>query len=100
MTSLLDRQRERFLANPDDEQSFQSLEEDLVLAGDWDGVIEIYERRLEAESLADQPRGRAEIHFRMGQVYHDRLGDPDRAIACYREALSSDNQYRPAMTRA
>jgi len=99
VTSLLDRQRERFLANPDSEQSFQSLEEDLFLAGDWEAVIQIYQRRLEAESLAEQPRRRAEIQFRMGQVYHDHLGDPDRAITCYREALRSDSQYRPAMTR-
>ena len=90
VTSLLDRQRERFLADPDDERAFQALEEDLFLAGDWDGVMEVYGRRLEAASIADQPRERAGIHCRRGQVYQDRRNDFDSAIECYREALNAD----------
>ena len=99
MTSLLDRQRERFLADPDDEHAFRALEEDLFLAGDWDGVMEVYERRLEAPSIADQPREQAAIHCRRGQVYQDRRNDLDLAIECYREALSADAQHRPALSR-
>ena len=99
MTSLLDRQRERFLADPDDEHAFQALEEELFLAGEWDRVMEVYERRLEAASIADQPREVAAIHCRRGQVYQDRRNDPDRAIECYRQALSADAQYRPALSR-
>ena len=99
MTSLLDRQRERFLADPDDEHAFQALEEDLFLAGDWDGVMEVYDRRLEAPSIADRPRERAAIHCRRGQVYQDRRSDLDRAIECYREALSADARHRPALSR-
>ncbi len=99
MTPLLDRQRERFLADPNDAQAFQALEEELFLAGDWAGVIEIYERRLSAESIADQPRELAAIHCRIGQVHHERRGEPDLAIACYREALQIDSQHRPALTR-
>jgi tetratricopeptide (TPR) repeat protein len=99
VTSLLDRQRERFLADPDDERAFQALEEDLFLAGDWDGVMKVYERRLEAPSIADQPRERAAIHCRRGQVYQDRRNDLDLAIECYREALNADAQHRPALSR-
>ncbi len=99
MTPLLDRQRERFLADPNDAQAFQALEEELFLAGDWAGVIEIYERRLSAESIANQPREQAAIHCRIGQVHQQRLSEPERAIACYREALQIDSQYRPALTR-
>jgi len=99
LTPLLDRQRERFLADPNDAQAFQALEEELFLAGDWAGVIEVYERRLDAESVADQPREQAAIHCRIGQVRHERLGEPELAIACYREALQIDSQYRPALTR-
>ncbi|MBW1843280.1 MAG: tetratricopeptide repeat protein, partial [Deltaproteobacteria bacterium] len=99
MTPLLDRQRERFLADPNDAQAFQSLEEELFLAGDWAGVIEVYERRLSADNVVDQPREQAAIHCRIGQVHHERLGDPESAIACYREALQLDSQYRPALTR-
>jgi len=62
LTPLLDRQRERFLADPNDAQAFQALEEELFLAGDWAGVIEVYERRLGAESIANQPREQAAIH--------------------------------------
>jgi len=99
LTPLLDRQRERFLADPNDAQTFQALEEELFLAGDWAGVIEIYECRLRAESIADQPREQAAIHCRIGRVHHERLRDPERAIACYREALRVDAGYRPALTR-
>jgi len=99
LTPLLDRQRERFLADPNDAQAFQALEEEMFLAGDWTGVIEVYERRLGAESIADQPREQAAIHCRIGQVHHERLGNPERAIACYREALQIDSQFRPALTR-
>jgi tetratricopeptide (TPR) repeat protein len=99
LTPLLDRQRERFLADPNDAQAFQSLEEELFLAGDWAGVIEVYERRLSADNVVDQPREQAAIHCRIGQVHHERLGDPENAIACYREALQIDSQYRPALTR-
>jgi tetratricopeptide (TPR) repeat protein len=99
VTSLLDRQRERFLADPDDEHTFRALEEDLFLAGDWDAVMEVYERRLEAPSIADQPREQAAIHCRRGQVYQDRRNDLDLAIECYREALNADAQHRPALSR-
>ena len=99
MAPLLDRQRERFLADPDDAQAFQALEEELFLTGDWAGVIEIYERRLGAQSIAKQPREQAAIHCRIGQVRQERLGEPELAIACYRDALQIDSQYRPALTR-
>ncbi len=99
MTPLLDRQRERFLADPNDAQAFQALEEELFLAGDWTGVIEVYECRLGAESIADQPREQAAIHCRIGRVHQERLGEPERAIARYREALQVDPGYRPALTR-
>jgi len=99
LSPLLDRQRERFLADPNDAQAFKALEEDLFLAGDWAGVIEVYEHRLSAESIADQPSELAAIHCRIGRVHHERLGEPDRAIACYREALQIDSQHRPALMR-
>jgi len=99
LTPLLDRQRERFLADPNDAQAFKALEEELFLAADWAGVIEVYEHRLGAASIADQPREQAAIHCRIGQVHHERLGQPERAIACYREALRIDPQHRPALTR-
>ncbi|HXV36899.1 MAG TPA: tetratricopeptide repeat protein, partial [Myxococcota bacterium] len=86
-------------ADPNDAKAFQSLEEELFLAGDWAGVIEVYERRLEADSIASHPRERAAIHCRIGQVHHERRNDPERAIACYRTALQIDPQHRPALMR-
>ena len=65
----------------------------------WAGVIEVYERRIGAESIANQPREQAAIHCRIGQVHHERLSEPELAIACYREALQIDSHYRPALTR-
>lgn len=99
MTSLLDRQRERFLANPDDGQAFAAIEEELHLAGQWDVLIEAYLSRVGSDALADSPAERAQLQLRMGQVHQDRRNDPDRALECYREALLLDSSCRPAMLR-
>ena len=87
MTSLLDRQRERFLANPDDRQAFAVLEEELHFAGRWDALIEAYQSRIGSDALADLPAERAQLQLRMGQVHQDRCSEPDQALQCYRDAL-------------
>ncbi len=99
MTSLLDRQRERFLANPDDGQAFAALEEELHLAGQWGALIAAYRSRIGSNALAQSPAERALLQLRMGQVHQDRLDDADQALQCYREALLADSRCRAAMLR-
>jgi tetratricopeptide (TPR) repeat protein len=99
LDSQLERQRERFLADPEDGQAFTVLEEELFLASEWEAAIEIYQSRLGAAAVSEAPRERAQLHFRMGQVYQDRLGRQEEAIGCYRESLSNDPSCRSAMLR-
>ena len=60
---------------------------------DWAGLAGALE--IEVAGLED-PSTRAGVWLRIGQVYEDWLGDPDKAIAAYRKALEDRSEYRPA----
>lgn len=56
-------------------------------AGDWDGLLEAFM----GEALASRdPRERAQKTFKAAEVVEERLGEPARALALYREALAID----------
>jgi tetratricopeptide (TPR) repeat protein len=95
VSSILDRHRERFLANPGDRRAFEALEEAHFVAGDWNGLVGLYERRLEARDLAG--REQARVWFRLGQVLEERRGDAARAADCWRRALAADPTCRAAL---
>ncbi len=97
MTTTLDRDRERLLANPADPRAFQVLEERYFLAGDWPRLVDLYEKRLAAPDLAGRPQARAQLWLRLGQIHEERRGDLDRALAAYRQALASEARFRPAL---
>ncbi len=97
MTTTLDRDRERLLANPANPRAFQVLEERYFLAGDWPRLVDLYEKRLAAPDLAARPEARAQLWLRLGQIHEERRGDPDRAIGAYRQALASEARFRPAL---
>ncbi|MBW2287440.1 MAG: tetratricopeptide repeat protein [Deltaproteobacteria bacterium] len=99
MTSILDRHHERFQATPGDNQAFEALEEHYFLAGDWGRVIALYEHRLTAPALGVNRKELAQVRFRMGQVYQERLADSDRAIECFTAVLQDDPGNRQALTR-
>lgn len=90
MTSILDRHRERFQATPGDNQAFEALEEHYFLAGNWTEVIALYEHRLTAPALGVNRKELAQVRFRMGQVYQERLEDSERAIECFTAVLRDD----------
>jgi len=98
VSSILERHRERFLADPGNHRAFEALEESHFVSGDWDGLVGLYEHRLGAPDLADAPRERARVLFRLGQIWGDRRGDLDRAAECYRNALQGDPTCCPALT--
>jgi tetratricopeptide (TPR) repeat protein len=53
----------------------------------WQQLIGVYRRRIE---LADEGTNREELYAQMAQVFEERLGRPDDAIAAYREVLALD----------
>jgi hypothetical protein len=89
VSSVLDRQRERFQANPGDRRAFEALEEALFVSGDWDGLVAHYDHRLTAPELAEAPAERALLLLRLGQVWEERRQDPGRAAECFRGAVRS-----------
>jgi tetratricopeptide (TPR) repeat protein len=97
VSSILERHRERFLADPGNRRAFEALEESHFVSGEWDALVSLYEHRLSAPDLAGAPRERARLLFRLGQIWGDRRGDLDHAAECYRRALQGDPTCHPAL---
>lgn len=94
--AALDRHRRKFADDPDATASFELLEEQCFLAERWVELAELYRHRLEGPSLADDPRGRARLQLRLGQLLEERLSDDDGALEAYRASARFDGQRRPA----
>jgi len=97
VTSKLERQRERFEADPSDRRAFEALEEQYFLSGAWEALTGLYERRLTAPDLEADPGARAQVLLRLGQVWQGEGGDLDRAAECFSRAVRSDPTFRPAL---
>jgi len=93
---MLERLRERFLADPGDARAFSELEEHWFVAGSWDDLLWLYQHRLTAPALAKDPRQRAGLLFRLGQILADRRGDPDAAARGTTAVVDAD-VYQAAM---
>src|SRR5262245_28138209 len=94
---MLERLRERFSADPGDLRSFSELEEQWFVAGSWDDLIWLYQKRLEARELAKDPKQRAGLLFKLGQIQAERRSDSDAAARCFRDALAASPEQRPAL---
>jgi tetratricopeptide (TPR) repeat protein len=64
-------------------------------AGRWDGLLETYRAELEHSPLGPAT---AALHFKTGELYEERLGKDEEAIAAYRRAIQADPSHRPALT--
>src|SRR5689334_8361974 len=53
----------------------------------------------EAAGLGDR-KDAAPLHYAMGRVYGDRLGDPRSAAICYQNAYQLDPSHRPTLEAA
>lgn len=73
--------------------SVQALGRRLRERGDWAELARILE--VELENLAE-PADRARAAYRLGEVYEERLGQGDLAIAAYGAALGSVPEFTPA----
>jgi len=63
-------------------------------AGRWDALLETY--RAELENTPVGP-GSAALQFKVGELYEQRIGRDDEAIAAYRRALAAEPRHRPAL---
>jgi tetratricopeptide (TPR) repeat protein len=63
-------------------------------AGRWDALLETYRAELEHSPLGPAT---AALHFKTGELYEERLGKDEEAIAAYRRAIQADPRHRPAV---
>src|SRR5690606_19441444 len=59
----------------------------------WEELVGVYRMRIE---LAEEPGQSEELYAQMAEVYEEKLGQVDNAIAAYREVLALD----PTSSRA
>lgn len=77
--------------DPDDRGALSSLDRLYQRVDDIPSLVDIVARRVE---LADDPKDRAALCFRLGELYELRLDDPHRAIDAYarvREEIDPDD---------
>jgi len=86
---------DRVLAiDPADGEALAALDALYRRTGRWTDLIGVYRRRIELE---EDLRGREELYAQMAQVYEERLGEPEEAIAAYREVLEIDETSQVAL---
>jgi tetratricopeptide (TPR) repeat protein len=83
--------------DPDRTLSFEALEEQHFLAGQWQDLARLYARRLAAPALHGSSRERVRLLFRLGQVLEERCDKPEQALERYREAAELDSEFLPAL---
>jgi len=62
--------------------------------GQWNDLVEIY--RLELEVTGESTAKVALLH-KMGELYVGSLGQTDRAVSCFRQALKLDPRHGPSI---
>jgi tetratricopeptide (TPR) repeat protein len=74
-----------------DAQAVEALERLYALADQWDHLISLYERQIEAPGASNERK--AALHHALGTVFEKRTGDVDRAFEEYASALSLDPRH-------
>jgi tetratricopeptide (TPR) repeat protein len=86
---------EKVLAlDPADAEALQAMDALYRRTGHWEELIGVFRKRIE---LAQDAGDREAIYAQMAQVYEEKLGKPDEAIAAYREVLSLDPTSQVAL---
>ncbi|WP_437768228.1 tetratricopeptide repeat protein [Sorangium sp. So ce281] len=80
--------------DPADSEALEAMDELYRRTERWGDLIGVYRRRIE---LVHEPTEREGLYAQMAEVYEQRLGQPEEAIAAYREVLSIDNTSMVAL---
>ena len=73
--------------DPADAEALQAMDALYRGTGHWEELISVFRRRID---LAENSAEGEAIYAQMAQVYEEKLGKPDEAIAAYREVLALD----------
>ena len=74
--------------DPSDAEGLTALDNLYRRTERWNDLIGVFRKRID---LASEPREREELYGQMAAVYEEKLGQPEQAIAAYREVLASDD---------
>ena len=81
--------------DPADDEALAAMDALYRRTERWGDLIGVYRRRIE---LAQEPAEREALYAQMAEVYEQKLGQPEEAIAAYREVLTLDNTSLVALT--
>lgn len=86
---------ERVLAlDPSDAEALLAMDALYRRTEHWDDLIRVFRRRIE---LTEDGVERESLYAQMAQVFEEKLGKPDEAIAAYREVLALDPASQVAL---
>ncbi len=80
-------------ADPSHRPALHALERKLQAKGKWDELVRMLEVELGGTKAAED---RSRAAFRIGEVYENRLRQPDKALQAFETALTADPEFRPA----
>src|SRR6478736_1248054 len=80
--------------DPADAEALQAMDALYRGTGHWEELIGVFRRRID---LAQDGAESEAIYSQMAQVYEEKLGKPDEAIAAYREVLALDPTSQVAL---
>jgi tetratricopeptide (TPR) repeat protein len=73
--------------DPADDEALAALEQLFTKTQRWQDLVGVVERRIEQ---ATDPRERDALYGAMAQIYDERLGRPEDAVAAYKKVLELD----------
>ncbi len=97
MTGNAEESKAIFENDPSNAQAFATLEEHYFMAGRWNDLATLYERRLTAPEFQEDKSRAVPILFRLAQLCEERCLAIDRAIENYWKVAKIDPSYRPAL---
>ena len=80
--------------DPSDAEGLTALDNLYRRTDRWTDLITVFRKRID---LATDAREREALYGQMAAVYEEKLGQPEQAIAAYREVLTSDDTSAVAL---
>lgn len=90
----IEKKLQSFRQNPEDSETFRSLEEHYFLANEWKQLVAIYAMRIQAIETKD-PQEAARLCYRQGEFLEKRLAGLDKSLPAYEKAyyLSGSEEH-------
>ena len=77
-----------------DREALDSLERIYAEGQEWRELVDVLERKADTSF---EPADQIALHSRIGELWADRLGVPERAVEAYRAVIDHDPANKPAL---